>query len=94
MGTLNERPFSEQRESLHTPKYSEPLLFYALIVSFIVEWWILCHAFALPRVVLTRFLQVAFNPSGNKLAVLDIAGGLTVVETSKDAASASVHGRR
>ncbi|CAM9252402.1 unnamed protein product [Scytosiphon promiscuus] len=39
-------------------------------------------------------VEVAFNPSGNRLAVLDIAGGVTVVETSKDAASTSVHGRR
>eukprot|EP00752_Nemacystus_decipiens_P018330 g16445.t1 len=39
-------------------------------------------------------VQVVFNPPGNRLAVLDIAGGVTLVETSEDAASASPLGRR
>lgn len=38
--------------------------------------------------------QVTFNPSGTRLAVLDIAGGVSVVETSENAANASVLGRR
>ncbi|CAN0434591.1 unnamed protein product, partial [Laminaria digitata] len=39
-------------------------------------------------------VQVAFSPSGKRLAVLDLAGGVTVVETSADAAHASACGRR
>lgn len=40
------------------------------------------------------FFQVVFNPSGDRLAVLDIAGGVSIVETSEDAANASSLGRR
>ncbi|CAN0530915.1 unnamed protein product, partial [Ectocarpus sp. 12 AP-2014] len=39
-------------------------------------------------------VQVVFNPSGDRLAVLDIAGGVSIVETSEDAANASSLGRR
>ncbi|CAM9861622.1 unnamed protein product, partial [Pylaiella littoralis] len=39
-------------------------------------------------------VEVTFNPSGTRLAVLDIAGGVSVVETSENAANASVLGRR
>lgn len=48
-----------------------------------LPWWVLSLAF-----------QVVFSPSGNRLAVLDIAGGVTLVETSKGAANASPYGRR
>ncbi|CAN0180455.1 unnamed protein product, partial [Ectocarpus sp. 4 AP-2014] len=39
-------------------------------------------------------VQVVFNSSGDRLAVLDIAGGVSIVETSADAANASSLGRR
>lgn len=57
-----------------------------------------CNIFqrcTLHHCVTVRFaLQVVFNAPGNRLAVLDIAGGVTLVETSEDAANASPHGRR